>query len=441
MTQRYQSWGRYPKASHQIQTIQWPEDLPNDLTKQIHGALPFGNGRSYGDCCLNDGGLLLDGRFRNRLLAFDAHSGILRCEAGVLLADILELMTPRGWFPAVTPGTKLLTVGGAIANDVHGKNHHRTGSFGDHVHRIGLLRSDGQQLICSPDENTDLFRATIGGIGLTGYILWAEFSLRPISNPYFDMETIRYGNVEDFFQLSSESDQDYEYTLAWLDCQGRGKNLGRGLFMRGNHAPFIPQAQWPKHASRQLNMPIDPPFTLINGLTLKAFNTLYYYKQIRRSQCACVHYDSFFYPLDAIDNWNRIYGPKGFFQYQCVLPQESGQDGIKEILKGIARSGQGSFLGVLKVFGDRQSPGLLSFPRPGSTLALDFPNRGKKTLTLLERFDTIVREAGGAVYIAKDARMSPSSFRHFYPQWQTFKSFVDPGFSSSFWRRVTEESS
>jgi FAD/FMN-containing dehydrogenase len=327
-------------------------------------------------------------------------------------------------------------VGGAIANDVHGKAHHRDGTFGRHVRCFELMRSDGSRLLCSPSENREWYEATIGGLGLTGVILWAEITLKPIANPYIEVETIKCANLDDFLEVSAESDQDYEYTVAWLDGTASGPRLGRALFTRGNHAPagLVRAPRPPKHGHR---FPVEPPVSLVNGVTVRAFNSLYYNRQRQHRQRALVHYAPFFYPLDAVLEWNRIYGPQGFFQYQCVLPGADARPEVREVLERIAASGEGSFLAVMKVFGDVPSPGILSFPRAGVTLAVDFPNRGARTLALMERLDAVVRAAGGRNYPAKDARMSVESFEQYYPQWRELLPFIDPGFSSSFWRRVT----
>lgn len=436
--QRYESWGRYPKARHkQVVPVYWKDEIV-DLHKLDGSVLPFGYGRSYGDSCLNDGGLLLDVTPLRRLIAFDEQAGLLRCEAGVMLADILEVIVPRGWFLPVTPGTKFVSVGGAIANDIHGKNHHRAGTFGCHVTQFELLRSDGERLICSPAQNADMFRATIGGLGLTGLIVWAEFRLRPIPGPYIAREDIRFGSVEEFFEISAETDQHYEYTVSWVDCLASGKQLGRGLLTRGNHA-------WPRTLPRKpatpkalFFVPFDLPSSALNTFTLRAFNEVYYRKQVFKHTRKVVPYDPFFYPLDAILNWNRMYGRAGFFQYQCVVPYRDNHRAIRAILETISRSGEGSFLTVLKTFGEVESPGMLSFPRPGVTLALDFPNRGWRTLRLLDCLDELVLANGGAVYPAKDARMAAASFQAYFPQWREFARYVDPRFSSNFWRRVTQ---
>jgi FAD/FMN-containing dehydrogenase len=397
--------------------------------------LPYGNGRSYGDSCLNDGGAALMVRPLDRFIGFNPQSGVLTCESGVLLSEILELMVPRGWFLPVVPGTRFVTVGGAIANDVHGKNHHQAGTFGCHVLRLELLRSDGRRMRCSREDNPLLFSATLGGLGLTGLVTWAEIQLRRIDNPWIDLETLRFGSLREFFQLCTESDGRFEYTVAWLDCAGRGRAFGRGLFMRGNHAG--PGASGGPRPARARAMPFTPPWSLVNPLSLQAFNLAYYHRPIggRRTQ----HYEPFFFPLDGIGNWNRIYGPRGFRQYQCVLPAKADAPALERLLREISGSRGGSFLSVLKVFGTRASPGMLSFPMAGASLALDFPEQGAGLEQLFGRMDTIVREAGGRLYPAKDSRMGPGMFRAGFDRWQEFSEHIDPRFSSSFWRRVTEQ--
>lgn len=433
----YQSWGGYPRAFHTVKRLTWRDaSLPHcDPDTYL---LPYGNGRSYGDCCLNDRGVLLDTRGLKRFIGFDQATGVLRCEAGILLAEILELIVPKGWFLPVTPGTQYVTLGGAIANDVHGKNHHTAGTFGRHVRCFELFRSDGARLLCSPRENIDWYRATIGGLGLTGVILWAEIALKPISNPYLAVETRRTRDLRHFFELSEASDREYEYTVAWIDCHATGRSLGRGLFMRANHAPAF-CANYPRTPLRRLRVPIALPFSIINGLTARWFSFFYYHKQPAEIRGTIAHYQPFFYALDGLGAWNRLYGPAGFLQYQCVVPGACGKEAIVEILERLNASAVGSFLAVLKVFGEQASPGMLSFPRPGVTLALDVPNQGKRTFDLLEQFDQVVRAGGGALYPAKDARMSQQSFRAFFPGIGGFTPFVDRRFSSSFWRRVMEE--
>ncbi len=431
--QRYASWGNYPAAPQRGRRIDWRGDalpLPADGTT----FLPRGLGRSYGDSCLNEGGTLLDATGLDHWIDFDEERGLLRAEAGLSLAGVLDVALPRGWFLPVTPGTKFVTLGGAVANDVHGKNHHRSGTLGRFVERIELVRSDCGRLVCSADENSDLWRATIGGLGLTGLMTWVELRLRGVRGPMIDAESVRFSSLDEFFELAVDSDSRFEYTVAWVDCSARDRSLGRGLFLRGNHAtvPGPVAARRPR-----LAVPFDAPALLLNRWTLRAFNALYYRRQRRKVVRRTMAYDPFFYPLDLLQGWNRLYGRRGFLQYQCLVPLEAGRDALHSLFSRISASGQGSFLAVLKLFGDLPSPGLLSFPRPGPTLALDFPNRGRTTLALLDELDSIVRACGGRVYPAKDARMSAQSFQAYFPEWREFTRYIDPACSSSFWRRVT----
>lgn len=432
--QSAESWGRALRTRAQWQPVYWSCD-PLPALGSGAKMLAYGMGRSYGDCCLNDGGVLLSTRHCNRILEFDSENGLLRCEAGATLDDILKLIVPRGWFLPTTPGTRYVTVGGAVANDVHGKNHHLAGTFGRHVKRLELVRSDGRRLICSPQENAGLFGATIGGIGLTGLITWVEIGLRKIASAMIEMETVRFGNLGEFFELSAESDRNFEHTVAWVDCLARGDSLGRGIFMRGNHATGA--GPLTVHREPALGVPFDFPALALNPLSVRAFNHLYYHRIRRRLTRSVTHYGPFFYPLDSINHWNRIYGRRGFFQYQFVAPFSADGAAIREVFERIARSGQGSFLAVLKTLGTLPSPGMMSFPRPGVSLALDFPNNGPRTRQLFDELDEVVAAADGRFYPAKDARMSPVTYAKCYPRWQEFSPFIDPAFSSDFWRRVT----
>jgi len=426
------SWGRYPLPRHQtIVPLHWRDTALPTCEGML---LAHGNGRSYGDSCTNDGGVLLHTRGLDRFIAFNVETGILRCEAGVLFSEILEFAVPRGWFLPVTPGTKFVTVGGAIANDVHGKNHHRAGTFGEHVRCFELLRSDGTRTLCSRTEQAELFRASVGGLGLTGVITWAEFSLQKICNPWMEVNTQRFADVAEFLALSAESAADYDYSVAWFDCAGPA--AGRGVFMRANHAAADTVAG-PAAPRRRLRVQLTPPISLINRATLRAFNAAYFHRN--RAGRSLQHYEPYFFPLDAIGNWNRIYGPRGFLQYQCVVPMADANASLSALLGKIRSGGTGSFLAVLKVFGDRPAAGILSFPRAGTTLALDFPNLGQATLDLLERLDDIVVAAGGAVYPAKDARLKRERFQRYFPNWEAMLPHVDPRFSSGWWRRVMEQ--
>ncbi len=441
--QVFTSWGRVTPGPHEALGLSGrhqPLPLPEGEGK----VLPYGNGRSYGDSNLNPGGALLQGAQLDRFISFDAATGVLRCEAGVLLHDIIKLVLPQGWFPPVTPGTQFVTVGGAIANDVHGKNHHAAGSFGNHVLGFELLRSDGSRRWCSPIDEPAWYAATIGGLGLTGLITCAEIQLRRVANPFMDSETVRFRNLGEFFELSQASERDFEYTVSWIDCAFTGQRLGRGLFNRANHAPAVLDTRLvpPKltggvvEAARRV--PLTPPISLINPLSLKAFNTLYFNKQVGDVVRSLQHYRPFFYPLDALLEWNRIYGPRGFYQYQCVVPHGQAYAATAELLDTIARSGQGSFLAVLKQFGEPASRGMLSFPTPGTTLALDFPNTGPRVHKLFTALDDIVRKAGGRLYVAKDGRMGTELFKAGYPRLQEFLPHIDPRFSSGWWRRVMQ---
>ncbi len=424
-------------TANQVLPLRWRSDKP-DFDAYTQPMLCYGLGRSYGDSCLNDKGILIDTSYLGRYISFDDQRGILRCEAGVSLADILKLIVPRGWFLPVTPGTKFVTVAGAIANDVHGKNHHRSGNFGCHVTCFELLRSNGERLLCSPEHNKEFFSATIGGMGLTGIILWAEFLLKKIANPYIDKESIKLTDLKEFFEVAADSDKKFEYTVAWIDCLAKGKKIGRGHFYRGNHAgPEITRKFRYKTEGFKPFVPLDMPSILLNSLSMRAFNSTYYHSQAAKHTRKLVSYDPFFYPLDFLESWNRMYGKRGFLQYQCAVPPAQEHEVIKELLGRVSLAGAGSFLVVLKKFGEVASPGMMSFPMPGSTLAMDFPYKGEKTLILLDELDRVVQGCGGRVYPAKDARMSASSFQNYYPQWEKFSKYIDPKFSSSFWRRVT----
>jgi FAD/FMN-containing dehydrogenase len=435
-TKRYESWGRYPRLKHSQAITVKPgtRTLPFEDYKQP--VLAFGQGRSYGDTCLNENGILLDTSLLAGILSFDKDNGILRCEAGTTLAQILPLIVPHGWFLPVTPGTKHVSVGGAIAHDVHGKNHHCSGTFGCYVRQFELLRSSGERLLCSPAENAELYRATIAGMGLTGMILWAEFQLKPVNGPFIEVERLPFANVEEFLTLSKASDQNHEYTVAWLDGVSAGQKLGRGILSRGNHADIAVPAPARAKGTSFMRVPFDAPAFLLNRITVGAFNSLYFQMQSRAAAKGLILFEPFFYPLDAVSDWNRIYGRRGFLQYQCVLPY-AANGAIEEIFRLIKHSRLAPFLAILKTFGEMVSPGILYFPRPGITLALDFPFLGEVTLKLFDELDGITRSAHGAVYPAKDARMSAQSFQTYFPQWKNFASYIDPQFSSSFWRRVT----
>ncbi len=432
-------WGRHPVQPCELER---PERYA-DLRPGVASLIARGQGRSYGDAALNENGrVLLTGRV-NRLLEFDAENGVLRAEAGVTLAEILEVIAPRGWFLPVTPGTKFVSLGGCVAADVHGKNHHHDGSFGNHVLSIELILADGGRVLCSPSENPELFWATVGGMGLTGIIGEVAVKLAPIQSDYVMVRHHAAGNLEQLFQHLQNPALDDRYTVAWIDSLATGQKLGRGIAMCGHHAAaeelpagFTGAVQ----SKRSRSIPFDFPAWALNPLSIGAFNALYYQREGGKREPFLSGYDPYFYPLDAIGDWNRMYGKRGFVQYQCVIPERAAFEGIKALLEEITGSRRPSFLAVLKRFG-AQGRGLLSFPVAGYTLALDLPIRDEGLFALLDRLDRIVLQHGGRVYLAKDARLSAASFRAMYPryeEWLKIKNAVDPQnrFSSSLSRRL-----
>ncbi|MDQ6432980.1 FAD-binding oxidoreductase [Mesorhizobium sp. LHD-90] len=396
--------------------------------------LPYGNGRSYGDTCLPQDGVLADMRPMRRVLGFDTHGGLFTAEAGILLSDIIAHAAPHGFFPPVVPGTQFVTLGGAIANDVHGKNHHRRGTFGCHVEAFELLRSDGKTYACSPTSNPQLFEATIGGMGLTGIILSASLRLMPV--PSLDVaETVTpFSRLDEYFDRAEAADKSNEYAVAWIDQLAGGRAAGRGLLLTGNHAAN--GSRQAGKAGGRLGVPFQPPLNVLNRPFLTAFNAAYRWKRSRDAGPHTTGYGGFFFPLDGVLNWNRLYGPKGLFQHQSVIPFAAARQAVPALLDAGRAAGQGSFLTVLKRFGAVRSPGLLSFPHPGYTLTLDFPNRGDRTLQLLERLDAITVAAGGAVNPYKDARMPAHVFAASFPDWRKLEAMRDPAFLSRFWART-----
>jgi FAD/FMN-containing dehydrogenase len=372
-----------------------------------------GNGRGYGDCAQNRAATL-DMRAFNRMLAFDPEQGQLIAEAGVLLQDVIATFLPQGWFPAVTPGTKYVTLGGMVAADVHGKNHHLEGSFGAFVDWIDVLGADGEIRRCSRTENADLFGWTIGGMGLTGVIIRVSFRLRAVGSGWIKQTTFRAPDLHRAIELFEEHSQA-TYSVAWIDCLASGGQLGRSVIMLGDHVPAgelpmgLQSAPFATPSRKALRVPIDAPAGLLNQATVKMFNALYYRQQAHREGERLVDWDSYFYPLDALIDWNRIYGRSGFVQFQCVLPLAGATTGLSELLQATSQTGQGSFLAVLKRLGGRASGGF-SFPFEGYTLALDMPVT-RAALDLLERLDAIVIARGGRFYLAKDARMSGQTLR------------------------------
>ena len=431
--EKHLSWNKVPRITPTKTDYIHNTDFQ---LSQYDGSLTIhGLGRSYGDVCLTKNGTMLVTTGINRLIDFDSEGGKIVAEAGVTLDEILQLITEKGWFLPVVPGTRYVTLGGAVANDIHGKNHHKVGSFGNFVKRFGLVRSNGEDLICSEDINKDLFHATIGGLGLTGVITWVEISLSPIKSKFIEISTERFEHIQDYWTVNRELEKDWEYTVAWIDCLSNKKKLGRGVFLSGKHTAKAPNQI--NYKDRKITFPLEPPFSFVNSLTGNLANTLYY--RVNSSKKSSIkHYQPFMFPLDAVNKWNRVYGRRGFFQYQCVFPRKDSKYGTEEVLKIIRKSNEKSYLGVVKNFGDIESKGILSFTRPGTTLALDFPNKGEDTLNLFRKLDSIVTELKGALYPAKDARMSGEIFRASFPRYEEFSKFIDPKFSSSFWERVSE---
>ena len=429
------SWGRVVRAPHQLARPAFADEvsaLVRQFTSEDPG-LAIGLRRSYGDSNLNPGGRVIDMTSIDRLMAFNHETGILRAEAGLSLSQALQFLVPRGWFLPTTPGTRFVTLGGAVANDVHGKNHHAAGTFGASVTQVKLLRTDGTTHEIVPGD--PLFHATVGGLGLTGIILWVEFRATRISSSTLDAEDTVFEHVSEYFDLASEKTGRFEHNMAWVDCSVSGSRLGRGILSSANwHASgdLVTHREQPKK-----KMPADAPGFALNPLSVRVFNSIRHDLKTIKAGPYSSHYEPFFYPLDAIADWNRLYGARGFYQYQCVLPPQSAPEGVAELLKVISRSGQGSPLAVLKDFGGNPSAGLLSFPHEGTTLALDFGNKGEDTLKLMSDLDRIVLEAGGRLYAAKDGRIPANVFQAGYPNWRDFAAHVDPGLSSGFWRRVS----
>jgi FAD/FMN-containing dehydrogenase len=423
---RVRSWGRLTEYSVDAAPI----DSRLNASAQFKNrpGLAHGAGRSYGDVAIAKTLWLTNNL--NRFIAFEPASGLLTVEAGVLLGDIQSLFAQRGWMLPVTPGTQFVTIGGAIANDVHGKNHHGSGTFGEHVRELTLVRSDGSERLCSPKENNELFVATIGGLGLTGLITQATIQLKKVAGPWIDAETIAFKDIGEFFKISSAS-ESYEYSVAWFDCTAPS---GRGIFTRGNHSSGTNSIK----PTKPISFPFTPPISLINRATLQLLNTAYYLLGKVTQGVKTIPYEPFFYPLDGIRHWNRAYGPKGFFQHQSVLPQATAQVALAELLLAIREAKAGSLLAVLKTTGERELPGLLSFGMKGVTLALDFPNQGKKTLELLTVLEGIVTKHGGRINPSKDATMTPETFDRGFEQKARFLKQKDPALTSLFFERVIE---
>jgi len=427
---KIKSWNNYPHTQHNS-VIEYDKNI--DLSSIKGGSLlVHALGRSYGDVCLNENGNLILTKKLKEIIDFDTKAGTIKCEAGLSIKEVLNFIVPFGWFLPVVPGTRNVTIGGAIANDIHGKNHHNSGSFGNYVRNIKLLRSNDDLLHCSDSENSDYFKATIGGLGLTGMILEAEIKLKKINSSYIETETQRYDSIDSFWSINKNYELKNEYTVSWVDCRTNNKGL-RGVYHSGNHDKSNDDKI--TFGDKSLPFPFTPPFSLINNLSMRLVNEAYYRinKPISKKK---QHYKPFFFPLDLIDNWGRAYGKNGFLQYQFVVPNEYSVIALKETLNEIKSYGQIPALGVMKTFGNIKSKGLLSFPTEGLTLALDFRNKGNTTFNFLNKLDNVVYKYDGSIYPAKDARMSKNSFNRSFKNIDEFSKYIDPRFSSSFWRRV-----
>ncbi len=416
------NWGNYPEIETEEKSFSFDHELTDSIL-HTNGLIARGNGRCYGDASLEKN--TLSTLKYNKIIFFDAATGFFECQAGLTLDEILEVIVPKGWFLPVTPGTKFITVGGAVASDVHGKNHHVDGSFSSHVVEMDVVLATRETLTCSAQTNPDLFWATCGGMGLTGIITRVKFDLKKIESSYIKQKQVKAKNLEEVIELFDQY-KHYTYSVAWIDCLKKGEGFGRSILILGEHATLndldekkkaVP-LQLPK--KRQISFPFNLPSFVLNPFTVKAFNFLYYGKNTKKVIDNVVSYEPFFYPLDAILHWNRGYGKQGFVQYQFVLPLES-KNGLVEILKRISDEGLGSFLAVLKVFGKQDD--LISFPKEGYTLALDFPVRNG-LFPFLDELDKLVLQWGGRIYLSKDARMNPEIFWSSYENAVKFQEIV-----------------
>ena len=439
-------WGRHPRVTTEVTRPERRAEVFAALEdRDGKPLLAHALGRCYGDAALlRDGRVVLTRRL-DRMIDFDAETGWLRVEGGVSLEQIIQTFVPRGFFPTVVPGTQFVSVGGALACDIHGKNHHVDGCFSDHVRNVELLTASGTVVMCDAEQNPALFWATVGGMGLTGLVLAMDLRLVPIANAFIEMESIRVDDLDAFFAVSEES-RDFTHTVSWIDCVKTGKHLGRGIFMRGRHAP--PGTTGKSSLLQRvggvvpglLNVPVDGPDWLLNAASITAFNETYFRSHPKGKVERVVHYEPFFFPLDNVRNWNRLYGGRGFLQYQFVVPPDPQYRTVREVLTLIAESGMASFLAVIKEFGAQRHGGL-SFPQPGVTLALDFGHAGAPLLDLLHRLDRLVLDAGGRVYLGKDARLPRPVFEQMYPEaaaWKHVRDEWDPDnvFQSDLGRRL-----
>ena len=446
-TSLVQGWGRLAAVRARVFRPRAPSEVVRVLDARDEPRVtPRGLGRSYGDAAYDDHGTVIESQRLDRFVTFDAQTGVLKCESGVSFGEIVRTLLPQGWFLPTTPGTQFVTVGGAIAADVHGKNHHRVGAFGEYVAEFTLLLASGTAVRCARDANTELFFATLGGMGLTGFILDAVIQLKRVDTAYVIVDQCRSRCLDDTLSLFEEGDALYEHSVAWVDCLAGGKALGRGVVMRANHATID---ELPGGCSadplavpgrRVWAVPCSPPASPLRRWTVKLFNEAFYatHGDARR----VVDLGRFFYPLDAVSGWNRLYGAKGFIQYQAFFPRATSAQGLHELLSRVTEAGVAPFLAVMKSCG-RADGGLLSYLEPGHTLALDIPWKGsaENMRQMCGRLDEVLLRHGGRIYLAKDAMTTAATFRRMYPrleEFQRIKREIDPlgRFSSALARRL-----
>lgn len=428
----YNPWNNIPKNSNS--NINY---IDNNLSIDFNQKTTYlgrGEGRSYGDVCLNNNGTLLDTKNLNKVLNFDYINGFIECEAGITLSEILNFIIPKGWFLPVVPGTSFVTLGGAIANDIHGKNHHKLGSFGNFIEELTLLTSKKGIIKCSLSQNLEKYSATIGGLGLTGLIVSAKIKLIEVENDLVDSRSIRFSSLNEFFELNKKLEKSNDYTVSWVDINIKNKEL-RGVFHVGNHSKKIQNYTIKKNKKLFIKVPFLQRFSLVNNLTINILNNFYFWIN-KSNQLKIKNYRSFFFPLDIIKNWNKAYGVKGFYQYQFVVPLENSKSTLKEVINIVSKYKQRPVLSVLKTFGRVKSLGMLSFPQEGLTLAMDFQNKGTKTLNMLKDLDKVILKYNGRIYIAKDSRVEKSEFHKFYSNFVEFSKFIDPKFNSTFLNRI-----
>jgi decaprenylphospho-beta-D-ribofuranose 2-oxidase len=415
MKEKVYGWGKYPVIDAEVFDVTNKSEVISSI-KAISEGICYGKGGSYGDSALSKN--IIRTSSMNLFTKFDEETGVMSCQAGMTLEEILDVFVPRGWFLPVVPGTKYITVGGAIASDIHGKNHHIDGTFCDHLESFTLITANEEEMVCSPTKNSEVFHATCGGMGLTGVIVEASIKLRKIKSAYVDECIKKAQNVDQLIDYFEEH-KDSTYSAAWVDALAKEGSLGRSILMLGEHVTegeYLDNFDSKKGLN--LSVPIDAPSWTLNPYSIKAFNTAFWTKERKNESQKIVHYEPFFFPLDGVNNWNKLYGKGGFTQYQFVIPFEAGREGLKEILAVIANSGKGSFLAVLKAFGEGNN-NYLSFPMAGYTLALDF-KLDFEVYELFDRLDAIVNHYGGRIYLAKDVRMSPQTFRKGYPNLDKF---------------------